>query len=347
MSNAVSNTQLAHILAKHKPFFDQYGIEKIDCLVVGGGDSGDVSELKVTPESVDLKQMVPDEWDTRIQRTLGYHIEGIIFAMVYVLLPGWEINEGSSHEFSIDVSKGTIDVSSTAYSATEYNLLVPHALLKQDSGVEENGSIVVGRLSEVNNDLYRFYVDNHIVEISAQILGIDDKETPGFWQVSPLFDPCVKESGKLFLEKHTRTIPSSPPDDLDLTPLAEYKLSNYPQYDRRGKKVNSGTVIEVNEDLPGALKHDRWNYDHNTQMAVRIEAVLVGPKLLQPLYDWTAERLKEKLESVEGDWPDDVDTSYTYKWVVVNVANDEIRVGACGHLTLSETFETHAEVVKE
>lgn len=345
---------LTRILNKHKPLLDQYGIEKIDCLVVGGGDSGDVSELKVVPESVDLKQMLPDENDTRVQRSLGYRIEGMVFEMVNGVLPGWEINEGSSHDFSIDVSKRTIDVSSTVYSNSDYNLLVPHALIKQDSGVEDNGAIRVGRLSDVNPELYRLCVDNHIVEIYGQILGLDDGEKPGFWQVMPTFDQSVVEPEHKFMEKHTRSIAwptaedlKSNQEDLNLNQLAAYRYCSYPTFDRQGKRTKSATNILVDENASLVLFQERWEYDPKVSMAVRVDTLHVGPKLLHPMYDWVVERLKEKLDSAEDGWPDDVDTEISYHWVVADVVNDEIRVGSCGLLRNSETFEIHVKANKE
>ncbi len=80
-----------------------------------------------------------------------------------------------------------------------------------------------------------------------------------------------------------------------------------------------------------------------TGMSVRFDTLHVGPKLLQPMYDWLAQQLKEKIEVARNDWPQDVsdtlDETLNYCWVVVDAVKDEIRIGATGNRQLSETYE--------
>ena len=350
MNNLFSGDGLLQILDKHKPLLDQYGIEKIEYQVIGAGDSGDVSKLKVVPESVDLKQMILDENDTRVQRSLEYHIEGIAFQLVNNLLPGWEINEGSTHEITIDVVKRIIDINTTIFSTSEYNLLVPHALISQDVGVEEGGAIRVGRLSEVNPELYRLCMDNHIVEVNGQILGVEDGEEPGFWAIQLIFDSNVKGAETTFIEKHTHKIPWPTAEDLklkqgdlNLDQLAAYGVFSYPLYFQPKEPYKQPTKITVNEKVSSYIGRRVMVFDAKTGISVRVDTLHVGPKLLQPMYDWLAQQLKEKIEVARNDWPQDVsdtlDETLNYCWVVVDAVMDEIRIGATGNRQLSETFK--------
>lgn len=84
-------------------------------------------------------------------------------------------------------------------------------------------------------------------------------------------------------------------------------------------------------------------FDAKTGISVRVVTLHVGPKLLQPMYDWLAQQLKEKIEVARNDWPQDVsdtlDETLNYCWVVVDAVMDEIRIGATGNRQLSETFK--------
>ncbi len=350
MNNILSGGGMIQILDKHKPLLDQYGIEKIEYQVIGAGDSGDVSKLKVVPDSVDLKQMILDENDTRVQRSLEYHLESMAFQLVFNLLPGWEINEGNTHEFTIDVVKRKINVASTIFSTSEYNLLVPHALISQDVGVEVGGAIRVGRLSEVNPELYRLCVDNHIVEVNGQILGVGDGEEPGFWAIQLMFDSNIEGAETAFMEKHTHKIPWPTAEDLklnqgdlNLDQLAAYEVFSYPPFFQPKEPYKQPTKITVNENVSSYTGRRAMVFDVKTGMSVRVDTLPVGPKLLQPMYDWLAQQLKEKIEVARNDWPQDVsdtlDETLNYCWVVVDAVKDEIRIGAIGNRQLSETFE--------
>ncbi len=346
MNNLFSGDGLLQILDKHKPLLDHYGIMKIESTVVGGGDSGDISELDILFESEELNKTFHDERNEPDHNTLMHRIEDMIFEMTRAILPGWENNDGSNHVFSIDMVKRKINVVSTLFSTSEYNLLVPHALISQDVGVEEAEKIRIGRLSEVNPELYRFCVDNHIMDISGQILGVEDGEEPGFWQIQLMFDQNVKNAETAFMEKHTQIIPWPTPEDiesnqsgLDLKQLAAYKVRSFKPFFQIKGAIQPPSEIVVHEDISVFTKMRFSTFDSKLGKSVFINTLHVGPKLLQPISGWIVEQLKEKLDAAKDGWPENVDTEYPHYWVVVDAVNDEIRIGAIGNRQLSETFK--------
>ncbi len=96
------------------------GVSEVCVVYAGGGDSGGVEELSVTPvsldtvlekESIALWQVAHAQEDWRLYQlvlekpcSLAEALKRYALDCVESLYPGWEINDGSSGTFTIDVT---------------------------------------------------------------------------------------------------------------------------------------------------------------------------------------------------------------------------------------------------